>query len=57
MDSVRGIYNTNQTPCHKPLYFIELYCIALHCIDGVVIATQCTAIFPDLLCSPEFRYY
>ena len=25
--------------------------------DGVVIAAQCTAIFQDLLCSPEFRYY
>ena len=27
------------------------------CFDGVVIATQCTATFEDLLCSLEFRYY
>ena len=32
-------------------------CIVLYCIDGVVIAAQCTATFQDILCSPEFRYY
>ena len=34
-------------------------CIVLYCIEGVVIAAQCTATqpFQDLLCSPEFRYY
>ena len=28
----------------------------LYCIDGVVIAAQCTVIFSDPLCSPKFRY-
>ena len=30
--------------------------IVLYCIEGVVIAAQCTATFSDLLCSPEFWY-
>ena len=33
------------------------HCIVLYCVEGVVIAAQCTATFSDLLCSPEFRYY
>ena len=32
------------------------YCICI-CFDGVVVTAQCTVIFSDLLCSPEFRYY
>ena len=31
--------------------------IVLYCIEGVVIAAQCTGTFPDLLFFPEFRYY
>ena len=34
-----------------------VYCIVLYCIEGVVIPAQCTAMFSDLLCSLEFRYY
>ena len=29
-----------------------LYCILLYCIDGVVIATQCTATFFKIYCAP-----
>ena len=42
---------------HIKIGSIVLYCIVLYCIDGVVIAAQCTATFSDPLCSPEFRYY
>ena len=34
-------------------FFIYYFCI---CFDGVVIGAQCTAIFSDLLCFPEFGY-
>ena len=37
-------------------FFISLF-LYLYLFDGVVIAVQCTAIFSDLLCSPEFSYY
>ena len=33
-----------------------LYCIVLYCIEGVVIAAQCTPTFSDFLRSPEFGY-
>ena len=36
------------------IYIVQVDCI---CIDGVIIAAQCTATFSDLLCSPKFRYY
>ena len=32
-------------------------CIVLYCIEGVVIAAQCTVTFSDLLGSTEFKYY
>ena len=31
--------------------------VVLYCIDGMVIAAQCTATFTDLLCCPELMYY
>ena len=37
------------------LIFFTLHIIVLYCIEGVVIAAQCSAIFSDLLCSLEFR--
>ena len=37
--------------------FLPIVCTVLYCIEGVVIAVQCTATLSDLLCSPEFTYY
>ena len=42
----------------KGLYHFEvIFTIVLYCIDGVVIAAQCTVTFSDHLYSPVYRYY
>ena len=36
---------------------IRFTSIVFYCLEGVVIAAQCTTTFSDLLGFPEFRYY
>ena len=54
-----GCWNVQRLPnkimIPKKLDIVS-YCIVLCCIEGVVIAAQCTATFSDLLCSPEFFF-
>jgi hypothetical protein len=40
--------------CKTEMY---VYYIVLYCIDGVVIAAQCTATFLRSIVFPKFRYY
>ena len=47
----------NYMHCIHDTSIFNIHTCLLFCIDGVVIAAQCTATFSDLLCSPEFRYY
>ena len=47
------IYNWHSNPI-VVIWTVVFFSI---CFDGAVIAAQCTALFQDLLRSPEFRYY
>ena len=59
------VFLLTQTNTRYVLYFLFsrqviysakfILCIVLYCIEGVVMAAQCTATFSDLLCSAEFR--